>query len=69
MAKFLQFMTSRDLSALGINQEVFDGLFKQKSIFPDFFQGLYSLSPLIFPVNLDVYGYGMAWFLSKYRGN
>jgi hypothetical protein len=30
---------------------------------------LYSLSPLIFPVNLDVYGYGMAWFLSKYRGN
>ena len=69
MSNVLNFLTSpQDFDHLSIDKNVFDGLFNQKSILPDSVSSRYSLSSPTFPVELHVFGYGMAWFLAKYRG-
>ncbi|CAC5410504.1 unnamed protein product [Mytilus coruscus] len=68
MSNLLKYLTSGEyMDHLGIHDDVFNGLFKQKSILPKSIASRYNLEYPQFPISFDTYGYGMAWFLTKYR--
>ncbi|VDH96975.1 Hypothetical predicted protein [Mytilus galloprovincialis] len=69
MSNLLKYLTSGAyMDQLDIDDDVFNGMFKQKSILPKSFSSRYNLEYPQFPISFDTYGYGMAWFLTKYRG-
>ncbi|XP_071151792.1 uncharacterized protein [Mytilus edulis] len=69
MSNLLKYLTSGAyMDQLGIDDDVFNGMFKQKSILPKSFSSRYNLEYPKFPISFRYLWLWDAWFLTKYRG-